>query len=109
VEMQLKSTCFFTIQTGIGAEYFSMTTSLFGEDVSFFSISGSNAVQQNTMIAGSTMSLQTNNEWKALPPLGPYYGKAWYIKQEGKGAFDTVINRTAAAARLMPKHPNLET
>jgi hypothetical protein len=44
-----------------------------------------------------------------LPPLGPYYGKAWYIKQEGKGAFDTVINRTAAAARLMPKHPNLET
>jgi hypothetical protein len=56
--------------------------------------------------------LQTNKEWKALPPLGPYYGKTWYIKREGEGAFDPVINQTpdqAAAARLMPKPPNLET
>jgi hypothetical protein len=78
----------------------------------FFSISGSNTVQQRTMIAGSSMSLHTNKEWKALPPLGPYYGKTWYIEREGEGAFDPVINRTpaqAAAARLMPKPPNLET
>jgi hypothetical protein len=86
------------------------------------------------MIAGSSRSLQTNKEWKALPTLGPYYGKDWYIKREGEGTFDPVINRTpaqaagvhvspvamrkykqtwilaqAAAARLMPKPPNLET
>jgi hypothetical protein len=98
-----------------------MTTSLSEEDVlsvclahffSFFSISGSNTVQQRTRIAGSSMTLQTNKEWKALSPLGPYYGKTWYIKREGEGAFDPVINQTpaqAAAARLMPKPPNLET
>jgi hypothetical protein len=64
------------------------------------------------MIAGISRSLQTNKEWKALPPLGPYYGKTWYIEQEGEGAFDPVINQTqaqAAAARLMPTPPNLET
>jgi hypothetical protein len=64
------------------------------------------------MIAGSSMSLKTNNDWKALSLLGPYYGKAWYIKQEGEGVFDPIINQTpaqAAAARLMPKPPNLET
>jgi hypothetical protein len=64
------------------------------------------------MIVGRAKTPQTNQEWKALPPLGPYYGKDWYIKREGKGAFDPVINRTpaqAAAARLMPKPPNLET
>jgi hypothetical protein len=64
------------------------------------------------MSAGSSRPLQTNKEWKALPPLRPYYGKAWYIKREGEGAFDPVINRTpaqAAAVRLMPKPPNLET
>jgi hypothetical protein len=64
------------------------------------------------MMASSSMSLQTNNKWKALPPLGPYYGKAWYIDREGEGAFYPVINRTpaqAAAAKLMPKPPNLET
>jgi hypothetical protein len=80
---------------------------------SFFFISGSNTVQQRTMIAGSSMSLQTNKEWNALPLLGPYYGKTWYIEREGEGAFDPIINQTpaqaAAAARLMPKPPNLET
>jgi hypothetical protein len=64
------------------------------------------------MIAGNSRSLQTNKEWKALPLLGPYYGKAWYIKRQGESAFDPLINRTpaqAAAARHMPKPPNLET
>jgi hypothetical protein len=49
---------------------------------------------------------------EALPPLGPYYGKDWFIEREGEGAFNPIINRTpaqAAAARLMPKPPNLET
>jgi hypothetical protein len=52
------------------------------------------------------------NEWRALPPLGPYYGKDWFIKREGKDAFNPVVNRMpaqAAAARLMPKQPNLKT
>jgi hypothetical protein len=116
---ETRSTC-FTLQNGLETKYFSMTTSISGEDVLsvlltfflLFSISGSNTVQQRTMIAGSSMSLHTNKEWKALPPLGPYYGKTWYIEGEGEGAFDPVINRTpaqAAAARLMPKPPNLET
>jgi hypothetical protein len=64
------------------------------------------------MIAISSRSLQTNKEWKVLTPLGSYYRKTWYIEREGEGAFDPVINRTpaqAAAARLMPKPPNLET
>jgi hypothetical protein len=52
------------------------------------------------------------NEWKALPPLGPYYGKDWFIERVGKGAFDPVVNRMpaqAAVARLMQKPPYLET
>jgi hypothetical protein len=64
------------------------------------------------MIVGSTRTPQTNKEWKALPPLGLYYGKDWFIEREGEGAFDPNINRTppqAAAARLMPMPPNLET
>jgi hypothetical protein len=60
------------------------------------------------MIVAPAKTPQTNQEWKALPPLG----KDWFIEREGEGAFDPVINRTpaqAAAARLMPKPPNLET
>jgi hypothetical protein len=52
------------------------------------------------------------NEWRALPPLGPYYTKDWFIEREGRGAFNPVVDRTpaqAAAARLMPKQPNLKT
>jgi hypothetical protein len=64
------------------------------------------------MILSSTGTPQINKEWKALPPLGPYYGKDWFIEKEGEGTFDSVINKTPAqadAARLMPKPPNLET
>jgi hypothetical protein len=64
------------------------------------------------MIVGSKRTPQTNKEWKALPPFGPYYGKDWFIEREGEGAFHPIINRTpaqAAAARLMSKPPNLET
>jgi hypothetical protein len=63
------------------------------------------------MIVGRAKTPQTNQEWKSLPPLGPYYGKDWFIEREGEGAFDPVINMTpaqAAAARLMPKPTNLE-
>jgi hypothetical protein len=52
-----------------------------------------------------------NQEWTALPLLGPYYGKDWFIEREGKGALNPIVNRTpaqAAAARLMLKQPNLE-
>jgi hypothetical protein len=64
------------------------------------------------MIVGSTRTPRTNKEWKALPPLGPYYVKDWFIEREGEVEFNPVINRTpaqAAAARLMPKPPDLET
>jgi hypothetical protein len=76
------------------------------------SISGLTAADQRTMIVGRAKTPQTNQEWKALPPLGPYYGKDWRIEREGEGAFDPLINRTpaqAAAARLTPRPPNLET
>jgi hypothetical protein len=76
------------------------------------SISGSTTADQRAMIVGPAKTPLTNQEWKALPPLGPYYGKDWIIEREGKGTFNPVINRTpaqAAAARLMPKPPNLET
>jgi hypothetical protein len=68
------------------------------------------AADRRAMIVGRAKTPQTNQEWKALPPLGPYYGKDWFIEKEGEGAFDPVINRTpaqAAGARLMPKPPNL--
>jgi hypothetical protein len=58
----------------------------------------------------SARTPQTNQEWKVLPLLGPYYSKDWFIEREGE--FDPIINRTpaqAAAARMMPKPPNLET
>jgi hypothetical protein len=64
------------------------------------------------MIVGITRTPQTNKVWKALPLLGPYYGKDWSIERKGEGAFDPIISRTpaqGAAARLMPKPPNLET
>jgi hypothetical protein len=70
------------------------------------SISGSTSADRRAMIVGRAKTSQTNQEWKTLLPLGPYYGKDWFIKREGKGVFDPVINRTpaqAAAAGLMPK------
>jgi hypothetical protein len=77
------------------------------------SISSSTRADWRAMIVNRARTPQAmNSKWKALPLLGPYYGKDWFIKREGKGAFDPVINRTpaqAAAARLMPKPPNLET
>jgi hypothetical protein len=76
------------------------------------SLSGSTAADRRAMIVGRAKTPQTNQEWKALPLLGPYYSKDWFIERQGKGAFDPVINRTpaqAAVARLMPKPPNLET
>jgi hypothetical protein len=46
------------------------------------SISGWTTVQRRAMIVGSTRTPQTNKEWKAFPPLGPYYGKDWFIERE---------------------------
>jgi hypothetical protein len=68
--------------------------------------------QQRDMIVGSTRTPQTNQDLRVLPPLGPYYDKDWFIEREGEGAFNPIINRTAAqaaAARLMPKPPNRKT
>jgi hypothetical protein len=51
--------------------------------------------------------------WKPLEPLGPYYGKSWFIPRRGEGAFSPLINyrkpEEAAKARRMPMPPNLET
>jgi hypothetical protein len=50
--------------------------------------------------------------FKALPPLGPYYGSDWFLNMPGEGAFDPVVNRTlaeAAEARKLPLPPNLES
>jgi hypothetical protein len=44
------------------------------------------------MIVNHTKTPQAkNSKWKALPPLGPYYGKDWFIEREGEGAFNPVI------------------
>jgi hypothetical protein len=114
---ETSNTC-FKIQDSLGKKIFLMTTCLswakrFCRSLSLsLSISGLTAAQQRAMIVGRVKKPQTNQEWKALSPLGPYYGKDWFIEREGEGAFDPVINRTpsqAAAARLMLKPPNLET
>jgi hypothetical protein len=50
--------------------------------------------------------------FKALPPLGPYFGSDWFLDRPGDGAFDPMVNRTqaeAAEARKLPLPPNLES
>jgi hypothetical protein len=50
--------------------------------------------------------------FKALPPLGPYFGSDWFLDRPGEGAFNPMVNRTpaeAAEARKLPLPPNLES
>jgi hypothetical protein len=52
------------------------------------------------------------DDFKALSPLGPYYGEDWFVYRRGEAAFSQVVNRTpeqAARARTNPLPPNLET
>jgi hypothetical protein len=52
------------------------------------------------------------DDFKALPPLGNYYGEDWFVHRRGEAAFSQVVNRTpeqAARARANPLPPNLGT